>query len=263
MNQGEKNNENIKVNINNKDIIDNNTYVVTESNDIYKAEPIFPFIPIKSLDKNERLFEITGIKFDNIGDAAYIHDGLFFIKRGEISDPDCYKHSDIYKPGFYKNAIKGETEITSDVILIKPTTEYETKIYDYMSHRSSTADSDIINVLKTKDTIFVAVPEEVKLFAPDVKNTDDILKRAIKRALMTKNIDIDLYKDRFTDKNAYLNFKQNIKGDSRLSMLLFERGCDVLNLKFTVILEELSDDQSIGLRLNSPIIVKSDETFEQ
>lgn len=205
---------------------------------------------------NDELFYIAPLpdlkstKYSDLNpDYAYIEDGFYYILRGKYP---LYK-DEIIEPGIYddNNAIK----------IVQPSGEDVSK-YDAKKSIVNTSKEEIIEVLKTKDKIFISMPDSSKPFKPDIGEDDDILKRAIKKALFEKNIDIDLYKHRFADKNTLLNFKQTVKGNSKLSMLLFERGCNVLNLKYTIIVEEASPDDEVGLRLKEPVIVKSEETID-
>ena len=81
-------------------------------------------------------------------------------------------------------------------------------------------------------------------------------------ALIQKNVDLDRYKDRFTNKNELFNFKQVIRGDSKLSILIFNRGCEALNLKYSIVLEDKSPDDIVGDKLMEPIIVSSEDTYD-
>ena len=100
----------------------------------------------------------------------------------------------------------------------------------------------------------------MKSFCPQITETDDILKRLMKQLIIEKGIDLDRFKYRFLDKNALFNFKQVIKGDNRLSMLLFDRGIEAFNLKYTIIVEEAPGD-TIGMTLKEPLIFSSDDTY--
>lgn len=127
----------------------------------------------------------------------------------------------------------------------------------------ATADQkSIIDVMIATNDVQLSIPDSGKVFRPDECETDDALKRAVKRVLKNKGIDIDQYKARFADKNALFNFKQVIKNpDARLSMLLFERGCSALNLKYTITVEEINEDDSIGNRLDIPVSICSEDTY--
>ena len=122
--------------------------------------------------------------------------------------------------------------------------------YKYSTHLENLNQQNIVKVLADNKNIHYQFPESSKLFIPDISERDDILKRAIKLALKAKNIDLDSCKERFTDKNALFNFKQVIKSETgRLSILLFERGCDALGLKFSIILEEADPKETVGTSL--------------
>lgn len=121
---------------------------------------------------------------------------------------------------------------------------------------------DIIKAMLDSEDVSLNIPESGKIFRPDELDTDDILKRAIKRALAAKRVDIEGCRKRFPDKNALFNFKQVVKSPtSRLSMLLFERGCAALNLKYTVTVEEIDPDKCVGAKLETPIQICSEDTY--
>lgn len=195
--------------------------------------------------------DIINVKYDDLStDFAYILNDTFYVLRGELP----VSEDEILEPGLYKNK-KGLVEIK------EPATDEDKEKYSVSKNIIDTSKENIIEVLKNKDSIFISVSDGRNTFKPEIKNTDDILKRAIKLILQQKDLDIDLYKDRFADKNAFLNFKQVIKSDAKLSILLFERGCEVLNMKYTIIIEEADDNDNVGTRLKEPVIVKSDDSY--
>ena len=171
-------------------------------------------------------------------DEAYIKGDYFYLYRGKL-------RKDSILPGVYEDE-KGMP------VIFEPTTAKEKEEFLVSRHLADVSPQNIINVLKVNKNLICSFPETSKLFIPDITKNDDILKRLLKMAFKAKNIDIDSCKSHFIDKNALFNFKQVIKGDSRLSILLFERGCDALNLKYTIILEEIDPDNAIGTSLNDP-----------
>ena len=142
-----------------------------------------------------------------------------------------------------------------------PTTDEEKKQYTYSDKICSTTASEIIDKINKKEVEVFVMPESSKAFCPEISENDDILKRLMKQAIINKGIDIDRFKYRFVDKNALFNFKQVLKGDNRLSMLLFDRGAEAFNLKYTIVLEEDLGDP-IGIPLSEPIVVSSNDTHE-
>lgn len=224
-------------------------------NEVQKEEDLF--YPNDSyIATDDELFFISPLpdlkstKYSDLNsDYAYIENGYYYLLRGKYP---LYK-DEIIEPGIYDN--------NDSIELIHPSGDDISK-YDVKNSIVNTSKEKIIEVLKTKDKIFISAPDSAKPFAPNINENDDILKRLIKKVLEEKNIDLDLYKQRFTDKNTLLNFKQTIKGNSKLSMLLFERGCNVLNLKYTIIVEEASPDDEVGLRLKEPVVVTSEEIIK-
>ena len=55
--------------------------------------------------------------------------------------------------------------------------------------------------------------------------------------------------------------KQVLKGNNRLSMLLFDRGIEAFNLKYTIIVSE-GPGSPIGVPLAESLIVSSEDTHE-
>ena len=79
--------------------------------------------------------------------------------------------------------------------------------------------------------------------------------------MLAKNVDLDRYKDRFSNKNELFNFKQVLRGDNKLSMKIFTRGMDALNLEFVIIIREKSTNDIVGDKLDEDIVISSEETY--
>lgn len=172
------------------------------------------------------------------------------------------------------NYVKGVTELLPGYIYkdeagnffrVEPKTPEEKEACHLNGKLADMNTTEIIHILKSQDECIVNFQDSCKAFIPPITNEDDILKRAIKTVLMEKNIDIDRYKDRFPDKNALFNFKSVVKGDSKVSMLLFERACNAFNLKYTIVLDEIKNPETdepslvVGSKLNEPVTVSSED----
>lgn len=182
--------------------------------------------------------------------VAYIDYPYYYIYRGTTATPEYQQKL----PGIYLTPDDHYIWIT-----VTPGNQDKEWIVD---DKFATADErKIIDILIDRNDIELNVPESGRAFRPDERPEDDILKRAIKRALSIKQVDIDQYKARFADKNALFNFKQVIKGDGRLSMLLFERGCNALNLKYTITIEDIDARTALGTPLDKPIVISSEDTY--
>lgn len=206
---------------------------------------------------NEDVLKAVKLNVENINDGtqyaagyAYIAYPYYYIYRGTVMTAD-FAHK---LPGIYLDP-------TDHYIWIPVTPGNEDEQW-FVDDKFATADErSIIDVLIDREDISLNIPDSGKVFRPDECETDDILKRIIKRVLKAKDIDIDAYKARFADKNALFNFKQVIKGDGKLSMLLFERGCNALSLKYTITVEEVDPKNPVGNGLKRPIIISSEDTF--
>ena len=200
--------------------------------------------------RNVLLFNDEIKEFDPM--IAYLDGDYYYLYRGKLPIAVSGDH---LEPGIYFD------KQSDKYVLAVPSTEEERKQYTYSDKICSTTASDIIDKINKKEVEVFVMPESSKSFCPEISEKDDILKRLMKQAIIDKGIDIDRFKYRFVDKNALFNFKQVLKGDNRLSMLLFDRGVEAFNLKYTIVLEENGND-SIGIPLNKPIIVSSNDTHE-
>lgn len=176
------------------------------------------------------------MQIDEDYSKAYIFDGMFFPYRGKY-------HKSNVLPGAYMN----EDGTARLILPIGNDDEYA------VEGKIKSIDMDtMIQTLKKSDAISYSYPSSGKHFIPEISNDDDILKRALKLALKAKCVDIDNCKDNFSDRNALFNFKSVMKGDGRLSILLFDRGCEALGLEYYVVLCEKDSKHSIGAPLDSP-----------
>jgi len=186
-------------------------------------------------------------------DVAYIDNGYYYLYRGQYKGTN----KDKLKAGIYKNTAGADVPF----FLVEPRTDSEKETYDVTTHVASLNPVSIIDTTNTKEEILIAIPESTKIFQPTLNPSDDILKRIAKMALIQKNVDLDRYKDRFKDKNALFNFKQVIRGDNKLSILIFDRGMEALNLEYTITIREKDDKNYVGTKLSAPICVSSDDTY--
>ena len=200
--------------------------------------------------RNVLLFNNEIKEFDPM--IAYLDGDYYYLYRGDLPNAVSGDHLD---PGIYYD------KQSDKYVLAVPTTDEEKQQYTYSDKICSTTASEIVDKINKKEVEVFVMPESSKAFCPEISENDDILKRLMKQAIINKGIDIDRFKYRFVDKNALFNFKQVLKGDNRLSMLLFDRGAEAFNLKYTIVLEEDLGD-SIGIPLSEPIVVSSNDTHE-
>lgn len=188
-------------------------------------------------------------------DVAYLHGEYFYLYQGVC---DLSLDTMAKKPGIYKSI----NDPDNKWIIIEPSTDEEKKEYNAFEKMVSLMPESIIDKA-TKDELLIGVPEKVKKFQPEITINDDILKRAVKHALKKKNVDIDACKDNFVNKNELFNFKQLIRGDAPMSLKIFSRGMEAMNLEYIVLIKEKdSSNRIVGNKLEEPIKVSSEETYD-
>lgn len=185
-------------------------------------------------------------------ETAYLIGEYYYLFRGNITDQPAL---DPLKPGIYFNPENYE------YIICNPESEEEKNEYRY-ADKITTYDADAIReAVFNRKVVIINTPDVVHSTIPPESTEDDILKRLVKRAFIAKGLDIDQCRSRFISKNTLFNFKSVIRGDMKLSMLLFDRGMDALNLKYTIILEE-AGGELVGKELADPIIISSEDVYD-
>ena len=199
-----------------------------------------------------RIYDPKDIEFTDA--YAYAHDGFFYLYRGS-----CMRS--IRKgPGIFWDPEKNEYYMV-EVDRSNPAEVDKYKIS--AEHLINFDQKKILEDLKNNNKeIYSAAKNTSKAYIPKLLVTDDPLKRATKMFLIEKGIDIDQYRDRFSDKNATFNYKQVIKGDGKLSILLFERGLEAFGLNCILTIEEIDPKNPIGKALEKPIVVSFDDTYD-
>lgn len=186
-------------------------------------------------------------------DTAYISGPYYYIYRG-VGNPLTKEYK---KPGIYKN----KNECDSKWFIVEPSTDEEKKEYEHISKVCTLHPVPIVDIANTTEELLVAIPESTKIFQPLITEKDDILKIATKKALLAKNVDLDRYKNRFSNKNELFNLKQVLRGDNKLSMKIFARAMDALNLEFVIIIREKNTNDIVGDKLNDDVVISSEETY--
>jgi hypothetical protein len=162
---------------------------------------------------------------------AYIIGDTFYPYRGEYNE----KKSTL--PGIYSNGAKP--------IIIKPG-KNEVDNYKASTHFAKIDTDAIYDGIVAKEDEFQIYSDGKNTYIPDISINDDPFKRALKEAIIAKGIDIDSIKDRFSDRNAVFNFKSVMKGDNKVSTLIFERGCEAFGLGYCIVLYDKDNNNIIG-----------------
>ena len=114
------------------------------------------------------------------------------------------------------------------------------KSYKYKLGLTYDPDDDFINkIIETEGVIEqdldIIMGETVDVFAPIINADDNTLQRLVKTALQLKQIDLKNYEKRFANKGDASNYKSSILHHGKMSFEKFLKSCDVLDLKFKII----------------------------
>ena len=190
-----------------------------------------------------------GIELDPT--IAYLDGGFYYFYRGKLSD---LKGFDKHLPGIYYD------DDNCTYVICHPETPEEMAEYSYSDKITRQDADEIRNAVFNHEVVIFNTPDSAHSSIPPETLDDDILKKLIKRAIIKKGVDLDQYKVRFASKNMLFNTKQVLRGPNRLSMLLFDRCAEALNLKYTIIIEE-AGGETIGHPLNDTLIISSQDVF--
>jgi len=192
----------------------------------------------------------NGIELDP--SIAYLNGDYYYFYKGKLSD---LKGFEKVSPGVYYD------DESCNYVICHPETPEEIEEYRYANKITRQDADEIRNAVLNHEIVKFNTPDASHSSIPPESLDDDILKKLIKRAITNKGVDLDQYKIRFASKNMLFNTKQVLRGPNRLSMLLFDRCTEALNLKYTIILEE-AGGETIGHPLDSELIISSQDVFD-
>lgn len=161
---------------------------------------------------------------------AYIKGDLVYVYHGgenEFDEPGIY-----YEDGKY--------------VFVEPTIERE----KYSVENVDDLDTDAIieDVLNNAEEY--VTKEEVEkinnnssLFVPEIKETDDFLKKMIKKAIIDKKINLKNYKDKPKNKWTLNNLRMALNNKTSMSINYFRLWCEILGLDLEMVLKDNGTDK--------------------
>lgn len=218
----------------------------------YQTKPLCPMqFTINGYgDEGVKNFNLEkGIELDP--SIAYLDGDYYYFYRGRLSD---VKGFDKIIPGIYYD------DNACGYVICHPETPEEIEEYRYSDKITRQDADEIRNAVFNHEVVIFNTPDTAHSSIPPETLDDDILKKLIKRAITKKGVDLDQYKVRFASKNMLFNTKQVLRGPNRLSMLLFDRCAEALNLKYTIIIDE-AGGETIGHPLEESLIISSQDVF--
>lgn len=189
-------------------------------------------------------------------ETAYLEGEYFYLYRGVGNR----KFKKMRKPGIYK--AESRRDGSTYFFISEPETDEEKKKYRTIDNTYTLHNKSIIDTANRKEDLLVAIPESNKLFLPTITDQDDLLKRICKEVILEKHIDLDRFKDRFANKNELFNLKQVIRSDHRVSVKIFDRFIETMNLYYEIHVMDRDPKDVVGDKLTKPMIVSSEGTYK-
>ena len=170
------------------------------------------------------------IKYIGYYDRAKVASGedyLVYVYRGKLKKTDIKVPGSIYKQG---NTFLW-TEHDPDVA----------DMYDIRKAKSIDP-STIVEALNKEGVKVKEIPVEVsdsidgEIFAPKIRDSDDILKRIIKTVLQNMKLNIKTLRPKFSNDYDLNNLKSQLVKEGAMSSKYFVRWCEILDIQIETII---------------------------
>lgn len=180
-------------------------------------------------------------KKDLIEGLGYIENGLVYIYNGELKSSNP-------KPGLYtklETTKKGKEKLKRYFIGDEP--DYK-GIYPIDEVLELNVDAIFENLSSNPDDFIK--PEDLEtistdrdIYIPIIKDSDDFLKVAIKKAITAKRINIKKkYKNQFTSQHQLTNMMSSLQGATKMSVLYYIYWANLLGLDWELSLYDNGKD---------------------
>ena len=217
--------------------------------------------------KTENLLFITGddvykttfIKSNYVEDDfkkgyAYMVDGYVVPFRGATRDK-----SDLEEVGIYSYMATGSSE--SKIVITLPVSKEDKITYSLDAVVEADTEAMFKDMIENKENLVSLqesrlLKDSAEVFLPEIYPEDDFLKKAIKKVLHKKRINIGApyYKGFFKDKWLLSNMLMGMKqGSTALSIKYVCYWCEILNIDLTITQEDNVLDKTHPMK--TPVIM--------
>lgn len=154
-------------------------------------------------------------------------DYMVYIYRGKLKKTDIKIPGSIYKVNNHYVWVEHE--------------EDKRDIYDIRNAKSIDTD-DIVAALNSSDVKVKDIPIEIsdsidgEVFAPKIRDSDDILKRIIKTVLQNMKLNIKSLRPKFSNDYDLNNLKSQLVKEGAMSSKYFVRWCEILDIQIETII---------------------------
>lgn len=178
---------------------------------------------------------------DLINARGYILNDLVYIFRGE------------FKPGDETTA--GVYTVGDELRFVDPINDNERERYSIKNVKEIVLDIDQIirEISENKETFLD--PEDVEIINAnsevskfEIREDDDFLKKIIKQAIVSKEINLKNYAKKLPNKHDLGNMISTLNKQTKMSVVNFKRWCEMLGLKWSIVLEDDGSDALAPLK---------------
>lgn len=158
---------------------------------------------------------------------GYIHDGYVWVFRDKLESPA------------YPIAFHAKGDSSTKLILIRPSSE-DLRMWSEQNIRENSFD-DARTVSEDRiilsSEMIEAMNNATSSYKPTIAEGDDFLKRLVKTAIRTKDVDLNRLKAKMSKSYGLSNLKSALKGTTKMSVNGFRTWMILLGLDFTVTVE--------------------------
>ena len=217
------------------------------------------------MDDSVRVIMGTGIL--SIGDSFYEVEAWTDstkLKKGKGYMKGSYVY--IYRGKYKKDSTEPGIYKSDDEYIIKEPKGKEKELY----HVNNIKEIDITNIFEQIDEHsedFISVEDveiinnNAEIYIPTIKEDDDFLKLAVKKAIMAKEINLLNYKNNFNSQYTLNNMKSSLNRETKMTVPKFKLWCEILGVGFELRIFDNNTDPRNPLK--EDIIIRSDDPFNE
>jgi hypothetical protein len=168
---------------------------------------------------------------------GYIKDEYVYIYRGK---KEKFKKSEIVC-GIYMDK-HGEYEF------VEPSSKQEREAYSTENVIELDIGKIFEEIAEKKDDFID--PEDIEIinnnseiYIPSIKEKDDFLKYAVKKAILDKKVNLKNYRNKFSNQYALNNMKSGLNKETKMTVTNYAMWCEILGLKWKLVIEDDGTDR--------------------
>lgn len=144
----------------------------------------------------------------------------FWIEDGKV------QHSDLTEKMYDVFSVQNIKDLNLDVI--EEVTDINDELYD--------------------EELIISINNSTSVFKPEIKDSDDFLKKLVKQVILDKGIDIKMLDSKLGKKNGLNNLKSALLGTTKMSTTNFIIWAELLGIEWTIMISNNGTDKVYPLK---------------